>query len=109
MGLALKPAGEGHMNTKGKRKSLTVAAIAEEAGHLEPSPPITIASREERAGGQRAHVKQLTLYLPHPVYRQLRELAFHEEKRMHSLLLEGLDRVFADRGARSIDQITRES
>jgi len=37
----------------------------------------------------------------------LRELAFHEEKRMHNLLMEGLDRVFADRGTPSVEQLTR--
>ncbi len=97
------------MNTRTRRKPMIVAAILE---NTEPADYPAIPSesiKEGRAGGQRAHVKQLTLYLPHPVYRQLRELAFHEEKRMHSLLMEGLDRLFADRGARSIEQITRES
>ncbi len=97
------------MNAKSKRKPMSVAAIMDEPQQVETSQIATMANREERGGGQRSHVKQLTLYLPHPVYRQLRELAFHEEKRMHSLLMEGLDRVFADRGARSVKQITRES
>ncbi len=97
------------MSAKGKRKPMTVAAIMEEADHGTLATPAVAAGREERTEGQRAHVKQLTLYLPHAVYRQLRELAFHEERRMHSLLLEGLDRVFADRGTRSIDQLTRGS
>jgi hypothetical protein len=95
------------MNAKGKRKPMTVAAIMENPEPAALSTTGLVSSREERGGG-RAHVKQLTLYLPHPVYRQLRELAFHEERRMHSLLMEGLDRLFADRGARSIEQITRE-
>ena len=96
------------MNAKGKRKPMTVAAIMENSEPDALSATGPVGSREERGGGQRAHVKQLTLYLPHPVYRQLRELAFHEERRMHSLVMEGLDRLFADRGARSIEQITRE-
>lgn len=96
------------MSLKGKRKPMTV----EDIGEPEPvavSAVVTTFNDEKRPGGQRAHVKQLTLYLPHPVYRQLRELAFHEEKRMHSLLMEGLDRVFADRGVRSIEQLTSKS
>lgn len=88
---------------------MTIASISEEvekpAAKPVQNPPI---AAHERPVGQRAHVKQLTLYLPHPIYKQLRELAFHEEKRMHSLLLEGLDRVFADRGRPSIAQLTRE-
>lgn len=106
--MARKPTGEDHMNPKGKRKPMTVAAIMEDADPAEPSVSAVAAGRGDRPGGQRAHVKQLTLYLPHAVYRQLRELAFHEEKRMHALLLEGLDRVFADRGARLINQLTGE-
>ncbi len=91
-----------------KRKPMTVAAISgdedEPAAKLVQPP---LPTTQDRLPGQRAHVKQLTLYLPHPIYKQLRELAFHEEKRMHSLLMEGLDRVFADRGAPSIEQLTR--
>ena len=91
-----------------KRKPMTVAAIFgdedEPTAKLVQAPPPTT---QDRSPSQRAHVKQLTLYLPHPIYKQLRELAFHEEKRMHSLLMEGLDRVFADRGAPSIEQLTR--
>ncbi len=90
-----------------KRKPMTVAAITEEPART--STTAKTESRDDSGGGLRAHVKQLTVYLPHPVYRQLRELAFHEERRMHSLLLEGLDRVFADRGVRSTEELTRET
>jgi hypothetical protein len=92
-----------------KRKPMTVAAILgdEEDGPTEPGRDAGSKQKQDHSPGQRAHVKQLTLYLPHPIYRQLRELAFHEEKRMHTLLLEGLDRVFTDRGAPSIEQLTR--
>lgn len=90
-----------------KRKPMTVAAISGEGGSLEEPAQEAAPASQERSLGQRAHVKQLTLYLPHPVYKQLRELAFHEEKRMHNLLMEGLDRVFADRGTPSVEQLTR--
>jgi hypothetical protein len=64
------------------------------------------ASPEPRVGAvapaatfsQRPDVKQQTVYLPLPVYEQLRRLAFEERVKMHQLLLEGLDRVFRDRG-----------
>jgi hypothetical protein len=49
--------------------------------------------------------KQLAVHLDHPVYQQLRTLAFEEETKMHPLLLEGLDRVFADRGLPSIAEL----
>lgn len=93
-----------------KRKPMTIAAILADDGEPAAKPPpeaVPAPEQTRSSGGQRAHVKQLTLYLPHPIYKQLRELAFHEEKRMHSLLMEGLGRVFADRGTPSIEQLTR--
>ena len=47
-----------------------------------------------------ARIKQQTAYLPEPVYEQLRKLAFDERRRIHSYIMEGLDRVFHDRGCR---------
>ena len=54
---------------------------------------------QERAGEpKRPNVKQHTAYLPLAVHEQLRKLAFEENRKMHDYLVEGLDRVFADRG-----------
>jgi hypothetical protein len=39
------------------------------------------------------------------VYEQLRRLAFDERVKMHQLLLEGLDRVFRDRGLPGLDEL----
>ena len=47
---------------------------------------------------KRPAVKQHTAYLPLPVHEQLRKLAFEENRKIHDYLMEGLDRVFADRG-----------
>lgn len=49
--------------------------------------------------------KQMSVYLEPPVYDQLRELAFAERSKMHVLMLEALDLLFKQRGARSIEQI----
>ena len=57
-----------------------------------PSPQLTL---KERA-------KQLSVYLEPPVYDQLREIAYTERTKIHTLVLEGLDLLFRDRGARSI-------
>lgn len=45
----------------------------------------------------KANTKQLTLYLTDPVYRQLREIAFNEDTKMHPLILEALDMLFKSR------------
>lgn len=61
------------------------------------------ASGDEK---KRPLVKQQTAYLPVAVYRQLRELAFVEERKMHDYLLQGLDLVFQEKGLKSIADLT---
>lgn len=50
-------------------------------------------------------IKQ-TVYLPSAVHEQLRQLAFEERKKMHDYLVEGLDRVFKDRGLKSYIELS---
>ena len=59
------------------------------------SEPESKATLKERA-------KQLSVYLEPAVYDQLRDIAYTERSKIHSLMLEGLDLLFRDRGARSI-------
>lgn len=62
---------------------------------------------QERVGGaKRPNVKQHTAYLPIPVHEQLRKLAFEENRKIHDYLVEGLDRVFADRGLPAIKDLS---
>ncbi len=51
--------------------------------------------------------KQLSVYLEPAVYDQLRDIAYTERTKIHSLMLEGLDLLFRDRGARSIEDLER--
>ena len=53
--------------------------------------------------------KQMSVYLEPAVYDQLRELAFAERTKMHGLMLEALDLLFKQRGARSIEQISEQN
>lgn len=53
--------------------------------------------RPRRRNATKDHTKQLTLYLADPVYRQLREIAFAEDTKMHPLILEALDMLFKSR------------
>ena len=59
-----------------------------------------------QGSGRRPGIKQQTAYLPEPVYEQLRKLAFDERRRIHSYIMEGLDRVFHDRGLPSVEELT---
>ena len=50
--------------------------------------------------------KQVPVYLPVPVHEWLRRFAFESRRSMHSVLLEGLDRVIRDHGT-SIDELVK--
>jgi hypothetical protein len=52
-------------------------------------------------GNIKNRTHQLSVYLEPPVYNQLRELAFVERTKMHTLILEGLDLVFQTRALKS--------
>jgi transcriptional regulator with XRE-family HTH domain len=54
---------------------------------------------------KKKHIGQ-TVYLLPPVHRQLRALAYDEERKMHDYLMEGLDLVFRKRGLKSIAELT---
>jgi hypothetical protein len=115
-------AGENPMNAK-KRTSLDAVFGADEtlpdrtaektSKGARPAEAAmqTAAEREQDRGRgaprKRPGITQQTAYLPHPVYEQLRRLGFEEKRKMHSYLLEGLDRVFADRGLPTIKDLLR--
>lgn len=70
---------------------------------LDRAPP---SQRLNATLKQRA--KQMSVYLEPPVYDQLRDIAFAERTKMHALMLEALDLLFRQRGARSIEQIVKQ-
>ena len=49
--------------------------------------------------------KQLSVYLDPAVYDQLRDIAHTERTKIHPLMLEALDLLFGNRGARSIREL----
>ena len=63
--------------------------------------------RESKAGATlKERAKQMSVYLEPPVYDQLRDLAYAERTKMHAIMLEALDLLFKQRGARSIEQLS---
>jgi hypothetical protein len=46
----------------------------------------------------RSDIHKTTIYVPVAVHDRLREIAFTERKRVHDLIMEGLDRVMESRG-----------
>ena len=76
---------------------------------VEPPPTLGLAgltpAAAARPSAARRPVRQQTVYLPVPVHEQLRRLAFEERVKMHTLLMEGLDRVFRDRGLPGLGEL----
>lgn len=86
-----------------KRTSLDAVLGVADASAVVPS---AVAAIPLPRPGRRPGVRQQTVYLPEQVYEQLRKLAFEERQRMHHYLLEGLNRVFRERGLPSVEELT---
>ena len=67
-------------------------------------PPQPAGRRPNATLKERA--RQMSVYLEPPVYDQLRDLAYAERTKMHAIMLEALDLLFKQRGARSIEQLS---
>jgi len=65
-----------------------------------PKQPDAIAAPEARAATPltRPDIHKTTIYVPYHVNERLREVAFTERKKVHDLLMEGIDRVMESRG-----------
>lgn len=95
---------------------LSLATIVAEATPKPARPPgaeiVTLdrapAPPAAGAGTLKQRARQMSVYLEPPVYDQLRDLAYAERAKMHGLMLEALDLLFKQRGARSIEQILGE-
>jgi hypothetical protein len=66
----------------------------------EPARPAASAR-----GTLKERTKQLSVYLEPAVYDQLRDIAYTERTKIHPLMLEALDLLFSNRGARSIREL----
>ena len=73
--------------------------VALDPGPEQPQQPLPRrATLKERA-------RQLSVYLEPAVYDQLRDIAYVERTKIHPLMLEALDLLFRNRGARPIREL----
>jgi hypothetical protein len=86
----------------GRKKSLEDMMRAEMKGAKEVRPSL----RATKKAGV-ADVDKVTLYLPKPVYRLIKQMALDFERRPHDLLLEGIDLLLIRYG-KSIASVTRK-
>ena len=70
---------------------------------LDPGPEQQPAG--QRRGTLKERARQLSVYLEPAVYDQLRDIAYVERTKIHPLMLEALDLLFSNRGARSIREL----
>jgi hypothetical protein len=86
-----------------KQRRTVLSGVVTPFSSPEPQPP----EAEPSPARRRARTIQQTVYLPLAVHDQLRELAFAERVKMHSILMEGLDLVFRARGLKPLDELAR--
>ena len=96
------------MSRRSKRTSLE-SILVDGAQATPVTTPEPASAPKARTLPERKPIKQQTVYLPIPVYEQLRRLAFDEREKMHTLIMEGLDRVFQDRGLQSLAELEAKS
>lgn len=90
------------------RRTLSAALASKgEGGEPQETAAVTVTPQAAPAPGAPETVRY-TAYLPRPVYRQLKELAFTHDRKMHEFVLEGLDLVFREHGLRSIHDLTAQ-
>lgn len=76
-------------------------------GKANASPAATFVPASPK---RNRRVPKLSVYLSEATHRQLREIAHAEyPTKLNDLLLEGIDRVFRDRGRPSIAELDKET
>lgn len=95
-----------------KLHKVSLKSIVAASTQSAPDPQATIVPlelpRRAQANEQKTlkeRAKQMSVYLEPPVYDQLRDIAYAERTKIHPLMLEALDLLFKQRGARSIRQL----
>ncbi|MGU3360759.1 ribbon-helix-helix domain-containing protein [Methylobacterium sp. M6A4_1b] len=88
----------------------SIVAASTPSGKLHQSAEIVqldtgVSTLRRPSATLKQRARQMSVYLEPPVYDQLRDIAHAERAKMHGLMLEALDLLFKQRGARSIDQL----
>ncbi len=86
-----------------KQRRTVLSGVVTPFSSQDPQP----LEPEPSPARRRPRTVQQTVYLTPAVHDQLRELAFAERVKMHSLLMEGLDLVFKARGLKPLSELTR--
>lgn len=84
-----------------KRPSVIGGLKLNAAKPVEELAPPPLASRKPRPD-----IVHTSIYLPKAVHRALREIAFTTDRKVHDLVLDGLNRVLQEHGKPSVAELT---
>ena len=82
-----------------------IEASAPPRSNVVPLDPGPEQPQPQRRGTLKERARQLSVYLEPAVYDQLRDIAYVERTKIHPLMLEALDLLFKNRGARPIREL----
>ena len=85
-----------------KRPSLVAGLHLNQTAAPEPAPPAPAPEpvAATKSAGRKAtpDIVHTSVYLPKPAHRKLKEIAFHTDKKVHDLIMEGIDEVLKRHG-----------
>jgi hypothetical protein len=91
------------------------AIVVAEASHLSERLPAKVKNEKKASapskGAEKPEIVRHMLYLPLPVYDQLQELIFEEQRgqkkrrKTHDYLLDAIDLLFKKKGLKSISEL----
>lgn len=88
-----------------KRPSLLGALPLQADAAPQSAEPVAAAPAGRKP---RPNIVHTSVYLPKPVYMKIREIAYFEERKIHDLLMEGIDAVLQKHGKPSVSELKQE-
>ena len=70
-----------------------------------PAAPELEEAMPKPARAKRAGVVHTSIYVPRPVYQKLREIAFTQERKVHDIIMEGIDAALRKYGHAGVDAL----
>jgi len=76
-----------------------------------PDPAPSAPSVEAKPAGRkpRPDIVHTSIYLPRPVYRKLREIAFTTDQKVHDVIMEGIDAALRNYGHPGVAELRKGS
>jgi hypothetical protein len=67
-----------------------------------PATPELKVGRSKLARTKREGIVHTSIYVPRPMYQKLREIAFTQERKVHDIIMEGIDTALQKYGHAAI-------